>query len=190
MRPTKEYEGYIFDCDGTLADSMPVHHDAWVKALEENGAQFDFTFDLMCSWGGKSMFQTVHDLNDMFEHALDAAEVAAAQARYVADFLKTVQGREEVVGLARELADVAPMAVASGGHRNNVHTTLTAIGVIELFRVIVTHEDVTQSKPSPEMFLLAADRLGVKPQNCLVYEDSPTGVEAAKAAGMDWVLVD
>ena len=126
----------------------------------------------------------------MFDHDLDAEKVALDQKRHVSDLLHSVKPREAVVEAAHKLSEKAPLAVASGGHRSNVDITLRAIGVYDLFRVIVTHEDVSRSKPSPEMFLLAAEKMGEEPVRCLVYEDSPTGIEAAKAAGMDWILVE
>ena len=190
IRPEREYAAYIFDCDGTLANSMPVHHEAWVLALKNNGATFDFTYEQMCDWGGKSMFETVKDLNDLYSCSLDPEKVVKDQIDYIAGKLPQVKPREHVAAVARELAHSAPMAVASGGCRQNVHTTLEAIGLKQLFQVIVTHEDVAQSKPSPEIFLLAASKLGVEAADCLVYEDSATGIEAAKAAQMDYILVD
>lgn len=188
--PTRRYSGYIFDCDGTLADSMPLHHQAWTHALNESGAPFDFPYEQMCSWGGKSLQGTVADLNTQHGTRLDASRIRSSLARFIQQHLPSVQPRAHIVELARELATQAPVAVASGGHRQDVHITLNAIGVRDLFEVIITQDDVTHSKPAPDIFLIAAERLGVKPTECLVYEDSPTGIAAAKAAGMDVIRVD
>ena len=190
MRPEREYAAYIFDCDGTLADSMPMHHDAWVYALKKNGSTFEFTYEQMCHWGGMSLDGTVCKLNDMHNCSLDSETVVKDQIERVAERLPYVKAREPVAALARELAARSPLAVASGGCRENVHRTLEVIGLKPLFQVIVTREDVVQSKPSPEIFLLAASKLGVEAGECLVYEDSITGIEAAKAAHMDYILVD
>ena len=190
IRPEREYAAYIFDCDGTLADSMPVHHQAWVYALKKNGATFEFTYEQMCHWGGMSLYETVRKLNTIHNGCLDPEKVVQDQVERIAEHLPYVKPREHVAAVALELADKSPLAVASGGCRQNVHTTLEAIGLKQIFQVIITHEDVVQSKPSPEIFLLAASRLGVEAEDCLVYEDSVTGIEAAKAAGMDYILVD
>ena len=189
MRPEREYAAYIFDCDGTLADSMPAHHESWVRALKHNGAEFEFSYQQMCDWGGMSPEETVSRLNTMHACSLDPEKVGADQAVYIAERLRQVKARPEVAAIARELAEKSPMAVASGGCRKNVLTTLESIGLRELFKVIVTHEDVVQSKPSPELFLLAANKLGVKANDCLVYEDSITGIRAAQAAQMDYILI-
>ena len=184
------YPGYIFDCDGTLADSMPIHHNAWVHALKKHGATFDFTFELMCQWGGKSFEQTVIDLNEMFNSSIDPVTAAADQAKYVESHLHSVKPKQEIVALAREFAKTSKVSVASGGHRDHVAITLKAIGVSDLFEVVVTQEDVERSKPAPDLFLLAAEKMGIESQLCCVYEDSPTGILAAKAAKMDYVHVE
>ena len=188
--PTRTYAGYIFDCDGTLADSMPLHHDAWTHALRAAGATFNFPYELMCQWGGKSMRSTIDGLNEMFDCDLDIEIIRQAQASYIHDHLPHVQPRKHILTLAHKLAHQGHVSVASGGHRDHVHTTLKAIGASELFNIVITADDVQNSKPSPEIFLLAAERMGVEPCQCLVYEDSPTGIQAAKSAGMDYIFVD
>ena len=94
-----------------------------------------------------------------------------------------------VLDIAKGLHGVKPLAIASGGHREMVEATLNAIGIIGMFDAIVCAEDYERGKPFPDPFLLAARRIGVPPEDCLVFEDSPTGVEAAKAAGMHYVFV-
>jgi beta-phosphoglucomutase-like phosphatase (HAD superfamily) len=96
---------------------------------------------------------------------------------------------EPVVALARKYSGVKPMAVASGGHRRIVMNTLRALGIAHLFQAIVTSEDYQRGKPAPDPFLEAAHRLGVAPADCLVFEDTATGIAAADAAGMKSVLV-
>lgn len=187
--PKRKYAGYIFDCDGTLADSMPLHHATWVYSLKKAGATFDFDYALMCQWGGKSMAQTLTDLNALYGCELAVETVRAAQTEYILQHLPNVQPIVPIVALARELHTQAPVSVASGGHRHHVHTTLKAIGVDTLFDIVVTQEDVTHNKPAPDIFLLAAEKMGIEPQDCLVFEDSPTGIAAAQAAGMDYIKV-
>ncbi len=186
---SREYGGYIFDCDGTLADSMVVHHRAWLAALAEHGALIDFHWELFTSRGGMTLPNTVRELNAQFGLALDPAAVTHSQRREYERFLPTVQPIVEVVELARRVAASHPVSVASGGERQVVLRTLSLIGLGELFPVVIGAEDVVHGKPAPDMFLLAAERMGVAPADCVVFEDSVLGLQAAKSAGMAAVLV-
>jgi len=186
---TREYGGYIFDCDGTLADSMVVHHRAWLSALAEHGANFEFHWELFTSRAGMTLPNTVRELNAQFGLALDPVGVTNSQRREYERFLPTVQPIAEVVALAKRVAATHPVSVASGGERQIVLRTLELIGLSPIFSVVVAAEDVTHGKPAPDMFLLAAERMGVAPAECVVFEDSVLGLEAAKRAGMASVLV-
>lgn len=186
---TREYGGYIFDCDGTLADSMVVHHRAWLSALAEHGASFDFHWELFTSRAGMTLPNTVRELNAQFGLSLDPIGVTNSQRREYERFLPTVQPIAEVVELAKRVAATHPVSVASGGERQIVLRTLELIGLSRIFSVVVAAEDVTHGKPAPDMFLLAAERMGVAPAECVVFEDSVLGLEAAKRAGMASVLV-
>ena len=188
--PDREYSAFIFDCDGTLADSMPLHQTAWVRALRRHGATFEFGWELFMSRAGKTIELTVSELNDQFGLSLDPTEVARAQ-RAEFDFLATtVQPLHEVVQYARGRARAGfPVSVASGGDAPTVRRTLGTIGVLDLFPVVVTAEEVARGKPAPDLFLLAAERMSVAPEHCLVFEDSPLGIQAAERAGMGAVLV-
>jgi HAD superfamily hydrolase (TIGR01509 family) len=185
--PDKRYQGYIFDCDGTLAHSMPIHYQAWVKAVGEAGGQIpeDFFYSL----GGVPSRQIVSLLNQKFGSHMDPEAVATLKEEYYVDLLPEVTPIEEVVSFAREVALIAKVAVASGGILPVVLKTLDSIGFDGFFSVVVTSEQVLRGKPYPDMFLEAARRLDVSPEACLVLEDSPAGFEAAKAAGMDYAVV-
>lgn len=186
---TREYGGYIFDCDGTLADSMVVHHRAWLAALAEHGANIDFNWDLFTSRAGMTLPNTVRELNAQFGLSLDPDGVTASQRLEYERFLPTVQPIADVVELARRVAQIRPVSVASGGERKVVKRTLELIGLGQTFPVVITAEDVTHGKPAPDMFLLAAERMGVSPADCVVFEDAVLGLEAARRAGMASVLV-
>ena len=187
---TREYGGYIFDCDGTLADSMVVHHRAWLAALEQHGAaELDFNWELFTSRAGMTLPNTVRELNAQFGLSLDPEGVTASQRVEYERFLPTVQPIAEVVELALRVAKTHPVSVASGGERKVVLRTLELIGLSQTFPVVVTAEDVTHGKPAPDMFLLAAERMGVAPEDCVVFEDSVLGLQAAKLAKMASVLV-
>lgn len=186
---TREYGGYIFDCDGTLADSMVVHHRAWLAALAQHGANIDFDWELFTSRAGMTLPNTVRELNAQFGLSLDPDGVTASQRLEYERFLPTVQPIADVVELALRVAQTRPVSVASGGERKVVTRTLELIGLGQTFPVVITAEDVTHGKPAPDMFLLAAERMGVSPADCVVFEDAVLGLEAARRAGMASVLV-
>ncbi len=186
---TRDYDGYIFDCDGTLADSMVVHHRAWTSALRLHGATFDFDWQLFTSRAGMSLPKTVEALNEQFGLSMDPLAVTAAQRVEYERLLPGVRPIAPVVELARRVAQTAKVSVASGGESAIVKRTLELIGLGDTFPVVVTAEDVLHGKPAPDMFLLAAERMGVSPAGCVVFEDSVLGLEAARRAGMASVLV-
>jgi len=187
--PTREYGGYIFDCDGTLADSMVVHYRAWLAALAAHGAAFDFSWELFTSRAGMTLPNTVRELNAQFGVTLDPEAVTQSQRTEYERFLPTVQPIAAVVELALRVAASRPVSVASGGERKVVRQTLELIGLGQTFPVVITAEDVVHGKPAPDMFLLAAERMGVSPTECVVFEDSVLGLEAAQRAKMASVLV-
>jgi beta-phosphoglucomutase family hydrolase len=186
---TREYGGYIFDCDGTLADSMVVHHRAWQAAFALHGASFSFDWQLFTSRAGMSLPATVSALNAQFGLELDPETVAASQRAEYERFLPSVQPILEVVELAKRVARSRPVSVASGGERRIVERTLELLDLRQTFSIVVTPEDVKHGKPAPDMFLLAAERMGVAPGDCVVFEDAELGLEAARRAGMEAVLV-
>ncbi|MBV9673877.1 MAG: HAD family phosphatase [Verrucomicrobia bacterium] len=185
--PAKRYSGYIFDCDGTLADSMPIHYLAWDLTIRQLGGQFPE--DLFYSLGGVPSTEIVRILNTKFGSHLDPQMVADKKERLYLEKLELVRPIVEVTQFAREVAQFAKVSVASGGIFTAVTRTLEAIGFANDFQFLVTNEDVQRGKPFPDIFLEAARRMRVDFSDCLVFEDSPSGIEAAKAAGMDYVLV-
>lgn len=187
--PLSQFEGFIFDCDGTLADTMPLHHRSWVHALGRSGAHFDFGWELFQSRAGMSLEHTVHELNRQFGTTLDPARVALEQRHYYTTRASEVTPVGPVVALAREASKAKIISVASGSHYEHVVHTLELIGARAWFEVIITPADVERGKPAPDMFLLAAQRMGVPAHSCLVIEDSLLGIEAARLAGMHSALV-
>lgn len=189
--PEKKYDGYIFDLDGTLVDSMPLHYKAWRQALARAGAPDSvFREEEFYSCGGKSANDVVRFLNERYGLVMDA-ESTAADKRDIYLKLLEKEGMEpigEVLEFVRSLGN-APKAIATGSAIPGASRTLAAAGLTGLFEVILTPEDVEHGKPAPDMFLLAAERLGVDPSRCVVFEDAAPGMEAAAAAGMDCVRV-
>lgn len=188
--PTRDYAGYVFDLDGTLIDSMPVHFEAWTEGLRASGFAYEFPETLFYSLGGVPTKKIVEILNERHGTRMDPEAVMHEKERIYLARLPGVPRIEPVVAFAeRAVAKGIPVSIASGGPRPVVDAALRGAGLDGLFRVIVTPEDVHHGKPSPEMFLLAAKRMGVEPRGCLVLEDAELGRQAAVAAGMDYVMV-
>ncbi len=188
--PTKDYKGYIFDCDGTLVDTMKLHHRAWCGALSQAGAAFEFSWEVFIKRAGMTLERTVSELNIEFGATFDPVRVASAQRESYDLLVCEAEPVVPVVEFARKLwTRGQKLAVASGSQRKAVLAALERVKVRDWFEVIVTPEDVTHGKPSPESFLLAAERLGVPPADCLVIEDGEMGFEAARRAGMDYAVV-
>lgn len=187
--PSASYRGFIFDCDGTLADSMPLHHEAWRVALAAHEASFDFDWALFVRRAGMTIEATVEELNLEFGTKLDPVSVALRQRAEYEARLPTIRPLVPVVDYLRRVAKTHPVSVASGSERGQVLRTLETIGVLELVPVIVTAADVPRGKPEPDLFLLAAERMGVPPAECVVFEDAELGLLAAQRAGMGAVRV-
>ncbi len=185
--PEGEYAAYIFDCDGTLADTMPLHYKAWCAVLQEHEAVFPEA--LFYELGGTPTDQIVRLLNERHGYTLSPRETAQRKEALFLSMLAEIEPIEPVVAIAREMHGRLPMAVASGGRRNVVTRTLEALQLLDLFEVVVCVEDYARGKPFPDPFLTAAERLQVEPGRCLVFEDTELGAEAAHAAGMKSVLV-
>ncbi len=179
------YDAAIFDCDGTLVDTMPLHHKGWQAAFERFQAPFEFTWDLFVRRAGMTLERTVEELNIEFRCDLPARLVADAQREEYWRLSNQIVPIDHVVRFARDIARCHPVAVASGSARASVEHALRHIGLLDCFHAIVTASDVREGKPSPDAFLLAASRLSVAADRCLVVEDGELGLEAARRAGMD-----
>ena len=186
--PVGDFEAYIFDCDGTLADTMPLHYQAWLAALK--GHECDFPEALFYELGGVPTERIVEILNERHGYTLPVRETATYKDDLFIQMIPQTLPIEPVVELVHQFHGVKPLAVASGGTRNIVTRTLEALGILHKFKTIVTVEDYRRGKPAPDPFLEAARQLGVVPQKCLVFEDTSAGIAAAKAANMQWVLVE
>ena len=183
--PDIDFEAYLFDCDGTLVDSMPVHYIAWCEALKEFEAPYDFPEDMFYQLGGTTTAKIVDILNKEFGGDLVAAEVAHLKEDLFLKHIGKVQAIKPVVDFARKCVEEGKgVAVVSGGAFHVIEKLIKFHGLDDMFKVIVTPEAVENGKPAPDMFLLAAEKLGVKPRKCLVLEDGIKGIEGAAAAGM------
>lgn len=185
--PDRAFGGYIFDCDGTIADNMPLHYRAWSMAMADFGGEYPE--ELFYAWGGRPTAVIVGLLNEKYGLALDVDETVRRKEKYYLGLIPEVVPMPEVLGIVKSIHGTVPLSVASGGHRELVEATLDVLGIRDLFQAIVCAEDYKRGKPHPEPFLLAAKLMSVPPEDCVVFEDSPIGIEAAKAANMAWVHV-
>jgi len=185
--PAGPFRAYIFDCDGTVVDSMPLHYRAWKAALAEWNC--DFPEDLFYSWGGKPVRNIIADLNQIYSLTMPIDPLAIRkEALYLAQ-LPSLKAIPEVVEHITAQHGRIPLAVASGSRKDSVVGSLTTVGLLDKFETMVSAGDYIHPKPAPDCFLLAAERLGIAPKDCLVFEDTQLGIQAAIAAGMASVMV-
>ncbi len=185
--PEGDFRAYLFDCDGTIADSMPLHYKAWKKALAEYGGTY--AEDLFYAWGGKPVRKIIADLNEMQGLNMPVDALAARKESFYHAQLPELKGIPDVLEHIEAMHGRIPFAVVSGSRRASVVGSLTALNLLDKFDVLVCAEDYSHGKPAPDGFLLAASKLGVEAQYCLVFEDTGLGIEAATAARMQSVLV-
>ena len=185
--PPGSFQAYLFDCDGTIADSMPLHYVAWSRALGEWNCVFEE--ELFYAWAGKPPVEIIARLNQMQSLNMPVGAVDRHREALYFKLLPQLQPVGEVLEHIKAQDGRIPYAVVSGSRRESVIASLSALGLINNFAAIVCEGDYLNSKPHPEPFLLAASRLGVPPEQCLVFEDSDLGIQAATAAGMASVKV-
>jgi beta-phosphoglucomutase family hydrolase len=175
-------EGLIFDCDGTIADTMPLHYRSWVAALGEHGVEFPEA--LFYEMAGIPTPRIVEILNDRHSHQMPVEETAIRKDALFESMIPQVTAIAPVVDVVKKYAGKLPMAVASGGSRGVVVKTLASLGLLNFFQTLVTADDVKHGKPAPDIFLEAARRLGVPPALCIGFEDAELGLQAIRSAGM------
>jgi HAD superfamily hydrolase (TIGR01509 family) len=185
--PAGPFKAYLFDCDGTIADSMPLHFVAWTTVLSENGATMDE--DTFYAWGGMPIREILSTLNALQGLNMPIDEVAARKEQMYYDILHELKAVPEVLEHIHASHGHIPFAVVSGSTRESVVASLNTLGILDRFDTLVCAGDYAKAKPDPEPFLLAAARLGVDPKDCLVFEDTDMGIASATAAGMQSVKV-
>jgi HAD superfamily hydrolase (TIGR01509 family) len=185
--PQGTFKAYLFDCDGTIADSMPLHYKAWKQALGEWNCEFDE--ELFYAWGGWPVVQIISTLNQRHGLNMPVQKVSTRKESLYFELLPQLKAVPEVLEHIEVAHGRIPCAVVSGSTQESVTASLTVLKLLDRFTTMVCAGDYKKSKPDPEAFLLAAARLGVAPEFCLVFEDTEMGIQAAKAAGMASVRV-
>jgi len=182
-----EPAGLIFDCDGTLADTMPLHYEAWIATLEHYRLTLDEDrFYALGGWPTRS----VAELLIVESHlTADPVRLADRKEALFLTMLDRVTPIEPIVAVARAHRGVLPMAVATGGTSDVCEKILRTIGIRDWFGALVAADHVAKHKPEPDVFLESARQIGVEPARCRVYEDADPGIEAARRAGMEYVDV-
>lgn len=185
--PVGRFGAYLFDCDGTITDSMPLHYLAWKEALGKWNCKFDE--QTFYAWGGMPTAEIIATLNERQGLAMVVETVCTEKENLYYALLPQLKAIAEVVEHIEAQHRQIPFAVVSGGTRESVVASLTAVKLLEKFDVLVCAGEYKKGKPHPEPFLLAAEKLGVNPKDCLVFEDTEMGIQAATAAGMASVRV-
>lgn len=180
---TSSFEAVLFDLDGTLVDTMPLHFQAYRDVLAEIGIPLDFPAFMAASGGAAR--ETIPRLLNGFACDVPVEEIHRRKvARATRLFQESPPAPLPCALLLPLLSQTLPVALVSSGSRKSVHTTLQALGWESLFRAIICGDDVSRGKPDPEGYLKGAALLGAAPERCLVFEDMDDGVAAAKTAGM------
>jgi HAD superfamily hydrolase (TIGR01509 family) len=185
--PPGIFKAYLFDCEGTIADSMPLHYIAWSKALSEWNCEF--TEDIFYAWGGMPVAEIISTLNANHGLNMPIEAVARRKEQLYYEVLPQLKAVPEVLEHIEARHGQIPFAVVSGSTRDSVTASLEALKILDRFDTLVCAGDYARSKPDPEPFLIAAKRLGKRPADCLVFEDTHMGIQAATAAGMASVRI-
>lgn len=190
---TKKLEVYsgikalIFDLDGTLADTMPVHFLAYKNILKDYN--IDFTPELFATLAGIPAVGTIQKINELFGTKMNAEEVGHLKEHEYEKIMHKMKPIEPVIELMKKYYGKMPMSVGTGGYHRLAWKTMNILGLDKYIDILVSTEDVTHPKPHPETFLKCAERMSVSPEFCQVFEDGELGMLAARNAGMQATLV-
>lgn len=184
-----DYKAFLYDCDGTLADNMPAHTDTYIRIAARDGVHIDGAMiDELAGW---PIPEVVREINRRYNSNFDPDKFNADKYKlFYEEYIENIKPIEYVTDHLVAHAGKLKIGVVSGGSREAITKTLQVLGILDLVDVLVCAGDTPNGKPYPDPFLLAAQQLGVQPQECLVFEDGNPGVAAAKAAGMPWIRID
>lgn len=182
-----DVKGLIFDLDGTIADTMPIHFIAWRNAAARYG--IDFTTELFEQLAGIPLYKTVEKLNELFNKNIDPKEMGDAKEKEYEENMGKASPIEPVMEVIKKYHGKLPMAIGTGGNRDLSLKAMRLTGVDQYINKMVSADEVENHKPHPETFLKCAELIGVKPEDCMVFEDGVLGIQAAQKAGMKVVDV-
>ena len=186
---TDGYDAFLYDCDGTLADNMQAHKDSYVKVAALHGLTLDAA--IIDEFAGLPTVLVVDEINKRYGTSFVPSEFATEKSRlFIEEYIEHTKPIDFVVNHLKEHVGKVKIGVVSGGSRRTVQKTLTVLGILDLVEILVCAGETEHGKPYPDPFLKAAADLGVRPDQCIVFEDGDAGVQAATAAGMKWVRID
>jgi len=187
-RTESEYEAFLYDCDGTLADNMLAHKLSYKEVAANYGVDLDLA--MVDEFAGMPTLLFAQEISKRYGVPLPDTFANEKSQIFIDKYIEQTQPISYVAEHLKNHAGKVKIAVVSGGSRKTVTKTLTVLGLIDFVDVLVCAGETEKGKPSPQPFLKAAELLGIEPKKCIVFEDAEFGVQGAIAAGMDWVRVD
>lgn len=187
-RTDGDYEAFLYDCDGTLADNMMAHKLAYEEVAANYGVGLDL--NMIDEFAGMPTAIFAKEITKRYGVPLPETFASEKSQIFIDKYIEKTQPISYVAEHLRNHVGKVKIAVVSGGSRKTVTKTLTVLGLINLIDVMVCAGETPKGKPAPDPFLAAAEALGVDPKKCIVFEDAELGVQGAISAGMDWVRID
>jgi beta-phosphoglucomutase family hydrolase len=178
----QQAKALIFDLDGTIANTMPNHFVSWRKAVVPYG--IDFNASLFMQLTGMPRTATIEKLNEMFGTKMNPEIVGKVKEGHFKTLVNLTKEIEVVTDVIRKYHNILPMSIGTGSTKNGAKKTMEVIGLENYFDIVITADDIINHKPHPETFLKCAQLMGIKPKDCVVFEDGILGMNAAEEAGM------
>ncbi len=173
----------IFDLDGTLLDSMPLHYEAW-KEICKKELDFHFTEEFFYDHAGVSSEKIFSDIGEILDRELDTYAFAGKKEALYETMIHKLKMIEPVIRIVKKYHGKLPMAIGTGSPAEGSWKAVKAVGLDKYFDILVSKEHVPRPKPAPDTFLKCAELMGVEPRFCQVFEDGDPGLKAARTAGM------